>query len=304
MNSPRVVLLRSHLYAPGNNPRLVEKVFQAGADAVALDLEDAVPWSEKQRARALVAEAVRARSGFAGPAVFVRINHPSTGLAEEDVRMVVQPGLEGLRLPKIESAEEVRQIATWVDQAEQRNGVDSGRVALLCTIESATGVFYSYNIGRASPRVSGLAFGATDFIRDLGIAPEDSERGTQYARSQIVLASRVARLQPPVDSVYTRLEDSEGLERSVREGRALGFFGKSAIHPKQLAAIHAAYSPSEAEIVQASKIVSVATAASANGKGALQLEGGEFVDTAVVRRAEDLLALAARLEKNPEKTNR
>src|ERR671926_1078772 len=126
--------IRSWLYAPGNNPRLLEKVFGAGSDAVILDLEDAVPPGEKERARDLVASAVRERAGQRGPAVFVRINHPDTGLAEADVAAVVQPGLAGLRVPKADDAETVHRVEGWLTVAEHRAGLAAGSVALVCNV--------------------------------------------------------------------------------------------------------------------------------------------------------------------------
>src|SRR6476661_7948308 len=109
--------LRSWLYAPGNNAKLLDRVFTAGADAVILDLEDAVPPGEKLRARSMVAEAVRLRAGQKGPSVFVRVNHPDTGLAEADVQAVIGPGLDGLRVPKVESPDTVLLIDTWTNRA-------------------------------------------------------------------------------------------------------------------------------------------------------------------------------------------
>jgi citrate lyase subunit beta / citryl-CoA lyase len=284
--------MRSWLYAPGNNPRLLEKVFGAGSDAVILDLEDAVPPGEKARARDLVIDAVRGRAGQPGPAVFVRINHPESGLAEADVATVVQPGLDGLRVPKVEDAETVRRVEGWLVAAEQRAGLPAGSMALVCNVESAAGVWRALEIAEASPRVKALAFGAADFVRDVAarVGPDGLE--TLYARSRLVLVARVAGIRPPVDSVYTRLDDEEGLERTTRQGRDLGFFGRSAIHPRQVAAINRVYTPSEEEVGRAREVVTAAASAEAGGSGALRLPSGDFVDVAIVRRAEAVLRLA------------
>ncbi|CAG0993463.1 (S)-citramalyl-CoA lyase [Anaerolineae bacterium] len=289
--------LRSHLYAPGNNARLLAKVFSAGADAVVLDLEDAVPPSEKIRARELVAETLRQRSGKIETITFVRINHPSSGLAEDDIRAVVQPGLSGLRLPKVEDAGMVRQVSDWVEKAEGANGLPVGSVVFICTIESAVGVFRAYEIATAHPRVMALGFGAADLARDLGIIPGPEGHETLYALSQLVIASRVAGLRPPIDSVYRYLDDSTGLEKSARQAKALGLFGKSAIHPKQVPIINAVFTPTEAEIVDARKIVALAQETETQGKGAVQNSRGEFIDVAVVRRAQGILTLAESLAK-------
>lgn len=284
--------LRSHLYAPGNNSRLLEKSFLAGADAVILDLEDAVPPAEKIRAREMVALTIRLRADKPGPVAFVRINHPSSGLAEDDVCAVVQPGLAGLRVPKVEDAETVRHVAAWVEKTEVTNGLPTGSVVLVCTIESAMGLFRAFDIATAHPRVIGLAYGAADFVRDAGVTPGSEGLETLYACSQLVLLSRVAGVRPPVDSVYRHLDDPVGLEKNARQARALGFFGKSVIHPKQVPIVNAVFTPSEEEIAHARKIVELAQQAEAQGKGAVQNSTGEFVDVAVVRRAESILLLA------------
>lgn len=285
--------LRSWLYAPGNNPKLLERVFSAGADAVILDLEDAVPSEEKKRARDLVRDVVRARAGRPGPTLFVRINHPETGLGEADLHAAVGAGLDGLRVPKVESAETVRQVDDWISQAEVRNGLEPGSIALVCNVESAAGVWRADAIAAARPRVLALAFGGVDFGRDIGamIGPDAVE--TLYARSHLVLASRVAGVRPPIDGVYTQLADEAGLERTTQQARALGFFGRSAIHPRQVPVINRIFTPTADELSWARQVIEAARSAEqAARKGALQLATGEFVDVAVVRRAEALVQLA------------
>jgi citrate lyase subunit beta/citryl-CoA lyase len=278
-------IVRSWLYAPGNNAKLLDRVFTGGADAVILDLEDAVPPAEKERARAMVAETVRRRANVPGPAVFVRINHPDTGLAEADVQAVLGPGLDGIRVPKVESPDTVRLVDSWTNAG----------VSLVCNIESAAGVWAAREIATASPRLITLAFGSADFLRDVnGTATRDALE-TLYARSHLVLATRGAGVRPPVDGVYTRLDDDAGLESTTRQSRTLGFFGRSALHPRQVPIINAVFTPSEAEIAAAREVVAAAAHAEASGTGALRLANGDFVDVAIVRRAEATLQLAEAL---------
>jgi citrate lyase subunit beta / citryl-CoA lyase len=291
----RLVPVRSWLYAPGNNPKLLQRVFGAGADAVILDLEDAVPPSEKEHARDLVAQTVRERSGQAGPRLFVRINHPSSGLAEADIKAVVHPGLDGVRVPKVEDAATVERVDGWLRETEPPAGLGVGSVPLVCNIESALGVRNAEQIAAASPRVRCLGFGAVDFVQDIGATPEPEGLATLYARSALVIASRVAGVQPPVDSVYTRLDDLEGLERSTHQSRGLGFFGRSCLHPRQVPVVNAAFTPTPAELDWARALLAAAQAAEQTGRGTLQLDTGEFVDVAVVRRAERLVQLADQL---------
>lgn len=291
--------IRSWLYAPGNNPKLLQRVFTAGADAVILDLEDAVPPSEKEHAREMVAEAVRARAGQAGPLVFVRVNHPHSRLAEADLRAVVHAGLDGVRVPKVEDAATVRLVDDWLSDAERGAGLAAGSLPLVCNIETARGLRNAEEIAAASPRILALGFGAVDFVQDIAATPEPEGLATLYARSALVIACRVAGIPSPVDSVYTRLDDAAGLERSTREGRALGFFGRSCIHPRQVPVVNAVYTPTLAELQSARRLVEAARAAEAAGRGALQLENGEFVDLPVVRRAERVVRLAEQLEAVP-----
>jgi citrate lyase subunit beta/citryl-CoA lyase len=292
--------LRSHLYAPGNSEKLLGRVLDAGADAVVLDLEDAVPPPEKERARDLVAATVEARASEPAPAVFVRVNHLSTGLAAAELAAVVRPGLAGIRAPKTESAGEVRQLCTWIAAAEREAGLAPGSVALIPIIESAKGAWRAEEIAAADPRVLALAFGAADFVRDLELRPGADGAETLHARSRLVLASRVAGVRPPIDSVLTRLDDEEALRLEATQARALGYFGKSAIHPRQLPAIHEAFTPTEAEVAHARAIVAAEEEAERSGSGATTTDtvggvGREFVDVAVVRRAQQTLALAERL---------
>ncbi len=284
--------LRSHLYAPGNNAKLVGKVFDAGADAVVLDLEDAVSPAEKEKAREMVAAAVSERAGQPSPATFVRINHPSTALAESDIMAVVRSGLDGIRAPKIETAAEVGRLVRWVNAAEEANGAAPGSTAVICTIESATGVWNAAEIAAASAQVIGLAFGVVDFVRDIGATPTLEGAETLHAKSRLVLASRVAGVRAPIDGVHTAIDDLEGLERSARGSRALGFFGKSAIHPRQVAVINEVFTPSESEIAWARGIIEAYEEAEASGAGAIQTASSGFVDPAIVRRAQDVLTLA------------
>jgi citrate lyase subunit beta / citryl-CoA lyase len=280
--------IRSWLYAPGNNEKLLERVFTAGADAVILDLEDAVPPGEKLRARSMVAAAVRGRVDRKGPVVFVRVNHPDTGLAEEDVRAVIGPGLDGLRVPKVESADTVRMIVEWT----------GGGVPLVCNVESAAGVWHAQDIASASSDVLTLAFGSADFLRDVNGSPSSDALETLYARSHVVLATRVVGVRSPVDGVYTHLTDDVGLERATRQSRSLGFFGRSALHPRQVPIINAVFTPSESEVAQAREVVAASDAAEAVGTGALRLPNGEFVDVAIVRRAQATLQLDEALRQN------
>jgi len=262
---------RSYLFAPGHNDKLLGKVFDAGADAVILDLEDAVPCEHKASARHHVARAL-----WSHPA-WVRINAAHTQLAEADLHAIAALAY-GIRIPKVESVEDVRWVA---DRAPGK--------PLICAIEGAKGVANALAIA-AEPRVKYLALGGIDLQKDLGVDSGDTP--LQYVRSHLVVATRAAGLEPPIDSVYPYLQDSEGLRRQACHSRSLGFFGKSAIHPSQLPVIHAAFSPREDELRWAREV----TEAFDDARGsAVRLPTGEFVDLPVAERARNILRLAGSL---------
>jgi citrate lyase subunit beta / citryl-CoA lyase len=259
---------RSYLFAPGHNAKLLGRVFEAGADAVMLDLEDAVPPDAKATARAMVAEAL------ADHPAWVRVNAARTELCEADLAAVAERAY-GIRIPKAESPEDVR----WV--AERAPGKP-----IICAIESARGVLAAPEIA-AAPGVRHLAMGGVDLQNDLNAGNGNLQ--TLYVRSHLVVVSRAAGLEPPIDSVWPRLDDEAGLREQATFARSLGFFGKSAIHPRQLPVLHEVFTPSERELGWAREVVAAFEAA---GGAALQLPGGEFVDLPVAQRARRLLELA------------
>jgi citrate lyase subunit beta / citryl-CoA lyase len=260
---------RSYLFAPGHNAKLLGRVFEAGADAIMLDLEDAVPPDAKGTARAMVAEALADRPAW------VRVNVARTEWCEADLAAVGERAF-GIRIPKAEAADDVR----WV--AERAPGKP-----IICAIESARGILAAAEIA-AAPGVRHLAMGGVDLQQDLNAGNGNLQ--TLYARSHLVVVSRAAGLEPPIDSVWPRLDDEAGLREQATFARSLGFFGKSAIHPRQLPVLHEVFTPSERELDWAREVVAAFEAA---GGAALRLPGGEFVDLPVARRARRLLELAA-----------
>lgn len=287
--------IRSWLFAPGNVPRFLDRVHSAGADAVVLDLEDSVPAADKAQARRLVAETLEARAGRSGPLTFVRVNAPGSVALEADLEAILRPGLDGIRVPKVEDPEAVIALDALLASIAPRAGLDAARLPLVLGIESARGVLAAGAIATASPRVLALAFGAADFAADVGSTEGPDRLETLTARSQLALASRAAGIRPPVDSTSTDLDDEAALERTTREGRDLGFFGRGAIHPRQVPVINRVYTPTAAELDRARSIVEAADAAATVGSGSLRLADGTFIDLAIVRRARLVLALADRL---------
>jgi citrate lyase subunit beta/citryl-CoA lyase len=275
--------IRSYLYAPGSDPRVMEKALAAGADAVILDLEDSVVPEDKLAARGQVA-AVVARAPV--PELHVRVNHGPDGPDLDDVAAVTAPGLTGIRLPKIASAQEVRAVADALDSLEDIGGMAPGTVHLYLSIETAAAALAARELADA-PRVARLVFGATDFLADIGSPGTVDGPATALARGMLVLASRAAGIAAPVDCVHTALDDEDGLRRGALAARELGFFGKSVIHPRQISVVHEVFTPSGDEVAQARRVLAHAEA---HGAGATRLDG-ELIDAAVVARARRLVAM-------------
>ncbi|QES41077.1 CoA ester lyase [Streptomyces venezuelae] len=267
------------LYAPGDRPDVIAKALRAGADAVIVDLEDAVAPDRKEYARAAAVELLSVPQPLP---VHVRVNALDGPLAEDDLRAVAPlPGVAGLRLPKVTTRAEVIRVA------ERAVPADGGAPALHALVESALGLEHAFAIATAHPALRGISLGEADLRADLGVR---DDAGLDWARSRVVVAARAAGLAPPAQSVHPDIRDLAGLAASCARGRTLGFLGRAAIHPRQLPVIERAYLPTPAEIERAEEI----TEAAATDEGALALPDGRFVDKAVVEGARRVLALARR----------
>lgn len=284
--------LRSLLFVPGNHPRKLAKVFAAGADAVILDLEDAVAIAEKSATRAAVTAALRAERRCRA---YVRINAMATEFCYGDLAAVVGKGLDGIILPKIEAPWQL-QAADWLLAALERDaGLAPGEIDLMPIIETGAGVAAVREIAASGTRVRRLAFGAGDYSVDMNLTWTRDEAEMAHARATIAVASRAAGLEPPVDTVFADLRDPEGFAAAARRALAAGFQGKMCIHPDQVAPANEVFTPGEAEVARARKIVAAFDVAEAAGSAAIQLDG-QFVDYPIVERARRVLATLARIE--------
>ncbi|MBN8872769.1 MAG: CoA ester lyase [Rhodospirillales bacterium] len=279
--------LRSLLFTPANHARRVEKALTLPADAVILDLEDAVANAEKPAARQVVAAtlALPRRN-----ALYVRVNALSTGWSYADLVAVVQPGLDGIVLPKVEDADQLRTADWLIGALEAERELTPGRIDLVPIIETATGISALERIVRAGTRTRRLAFGAGDFTLDCGMTWSRDELELLPARAACVTASRAAGLEPPLDTVWADLRDPDGFVASAARAAGLGFQGKMCIHPDQIAPANAAFTPSDAALAQARRIVAAFEAAEAQGSASIQLDG-QFIDYPIVARARRVIAL-------------
>ena len=268
---------RSWLYVPGHRSDRVAKALAAGADAVVIDLEDAVPAARKEEARDLTVGLLSERAAAAdgsGPAVWVRINGLATAHGQDDAAALAGVPADGLRVPRAEEPDAVRRLA------------DGTGKPLQLLLESARGLWRAHELAGCHERVVGIALGEADLAADLLV---DRDEGLTWARGAVIVAARAAGLNSPVQSVWTDVGDEEGLRASCRTGRATGFFGRSVIHPRQIDVVHEEYTPSADEIHRAEGIVRIAAEAAERGEVAALGPDGRFVDPAVVARAHVVL---------------
>ncbi len=271
---------RSYLYVPGNRRDMLDKAEERGADAVMLDLEDAVPPPARALARAEAARYLSAPGRTA--AVWARINPGPPGL--DDLDAVVVPGLAGICLAKAQSAGDVAAVADAVAVLERRRGLEPGSVALMPLVESAAGVLAAAAIA-AAPRVRLLHLGEIDLAADLGAEPGPDARELLWARSQVVAASAAAGLGPPLGPVSPDFADLEAFRASTLALRRLGFRGRGCIHPAQVAVVNEIFTPAPPEVERARQIVAAYEAAVAAGRGTLTGPDGRMIDAAVIRAA-------------------
>ena len=282
---------RSLLFAPGNHARRVAKALAFDTDAVILDLEDACPIAEKRATRALVLAACQRSRRSLG---YVRVNAASTEFGYGDVLAVVAQGVDGIVLPKVESAEEIRAVDWVISGLEQERGLPAGRFDVIPIVETGKAMANVRAITAAAPRIRRIAFGAGDLTLDMNIEWSRGEIELLPYRSECVLASRAAEIEAPLDTVWVDLSDAEGFRSSARHAKSLGFQGKMCIHPDQVPEVNAIFSPSAAEVEWSCKVVRAFEAAEAAGSASIQLEG-KFIDYPIVFRARRVLETIERI---------
>lgn len=281
--------LRSLLYIPGNNPGMIQSCSIYGADGVLLDLEDSIALTEKDAARKLVRRALGTLD-FGAVLRVVRINGRDTPFFEKDLQEIVPARPDAVRLPKVDGPEDVLEADRIISRMEKESGIEPGTIRIQAMLETARAVVNAAAIAEASPRLSGLTLGGQDLAADLGIKATKDGRELLYAKSAVVIAAKAAGLEA-YDTVYTDVNDLEGLLAAAWEAVALGFSGKAAIHPSQIPVIHEAFTPTEDEVRKARAVVRAAREAEARGAGVVALDG-RMIDAPVAAQAERTLELA------------
>ena len=288
-------LFRTLLFTPANHARRVSKALSLDADAVILDLEDAVANSEKKVARK---DAIAAIKSASRSKIYVRVNALDTQWTLGDLQAVVGPGLYGVVLPKVQGPEDIETVDWLLANLEREQGLNIGCIDLLPIIETAKGfsnlnkIFleHRYRSSNQYQRVKRFTFGAGDFCNDVGMLWSSSERELDVVRNACIVTARAANLEPPIDTVWIHLKDHDGLKCSVVRSLNLGFQGRLCIHPDQVSITNHVFTPSADEVLHAKKIVDSFLEAEKKGLAAIQVDG-MFVDYPILYKAQKILAI-------------
>lgn len=276
------------MFVPGNNPGMMADAHIYGPDSIMLDLEDSVSMHEKDTARLLVYNALKTID-YGDTEMVVRINPLNTPYGKKDIEAVVKAGVHVVRMPKTETADEVREVEAEIEKVEREIGA-AGRTRIMAAIESALGVVNAYDIATSSPRMMGIALGAEDYCANLKTQRSKEGDELRLARETIVVAARAAGIDA-LDTVYSNLNDMETFRREVEYIKTLGFDGKSIINPRQIEVVNEVFTPTEKDIEKAKAIVAAIKEAEKKGSGVIALNG-KMIDRPVVIRAERTITLA------------
>ena len=276
------------MFVPGNNPGMMADAHIYGPDSIMLDLEDSVTLAEKDAARLLVYHALQSVD-YGNTEMVVRINPLNTPFGRKDIEAVVRAGVQVIRMPKTETADEVREVEAEILRVEQRLGC-VGRTQIMAAIESALGGVNAYDIATASSRMMGIALGAEDYCANLKTQRTPSGNELQLARQTIVVAARAAGIDA-LDTVYSNLNDMDTFRAEVEYIKSLGFDGKSIINPRQIEVVNEVFAPKEKDIAKARTILAAIKEAEERGSGVVSVNG-KMVDKPVVIRAQRTIDLA------------
>lgn len=281
-------LRRTMMFVPGANAAMLRDAPLYGADSIMFDLEDAVSLKEKDAARTLVHFALKTFD-YSSVETVVRINGLDAG-GSEDVKAMVLAGVDVIRLPKTETAQDILDVEAVITQVEEANNIPVGTTKMMAAIESAVGVLNAPAIAASSSRLIGIALGAEDYVTNLKTRRYPDGQELFFARSMILHAARAAGIAA-IDTVYSNVDNTEGFEAEVRLIKQLGFDGKSVINPRQIPLVNAIYAPTEKEIQNAKEVIWGIQEAEAKGSGVISVNG-KMIDKPIVERAQRVIALA------------
>ncbi|MBN1331090.1 MAG: HpcH/HpaI aldolase/citrate lyase family protein [Candidatus Heimdallarchaeota archaeon] len=281
-------LRRTRLYIPGNNPAMIQNASIYDADSLIFDLEDSIPISEKDSARHLIKNALKIID-FGDCEITVRINSFESKYFQKDLEAIISPKLDGILLPKTESFETILTIDKEITHLEKERNIPVGKIRLMPIIETAQGVLSIEKIVTA-PRIAAVGLGGEDLTADIGAKRTKEGKELEYISSKIILACAANKIQA-IDTVYSDVNDIDGLYYAALKAVEMGFQGKSIIHPSQVEVVHRAFTPTQEEIESAEKIVKAYKESTKKGLGAISVDG-RMIDLPVVLRAERILKRA------------
>ena len=280
-------LFRSLIFVPGTNPRFLEKAKSLSADVVCFDLEDSVPDKEKKNARTLIKSALKKRNQYSS-SVFARTNSPDSNKIEADLKEIVQKGIDGIVIPKVNSAKEIKKIEKIISSLEKKRKIRG--IRLIPSIESALGVMNCYEIASASKRIDAIVFGIFDLLNDIGIEyTKGNPPGAKYSRYKVPVAATAAGVYA-IDGIWQDIKDTSGLKKDCQVGKSLGYVGKSVIYPDQIKTVHKIFHPNKTEISWAKKVCNIYKKSTKKGKGAVVVDG-KMIDEVHYKRAKALLEI-------------
>ena len=277
-------LFRSLIFVPGNNPRFLEKAKKIQADIVCFDLEDSVPDNEKTSARKLIKNALKSRSEYSS-SIFVRTNSPLSGKISSDLKEIIQKGIDGIVIPKVNNISELKKIQKILSGLEKSKKLKP--IQIIPSIESAEGVVNSYQIASFGKRVTAIVFGIFDLLNDLGVEYTKDSPGGKYSRYKIPVDAAAAGIAA-IDGIWQDLNDLKGLQKDCNFGKSVGYTGKSVIHPDQISMVHKSFYPNKTEISWAQKVCNVYLKSTKKGKGATTVDG-KMIDEVHYKQAKALL---------------
>ena len=277
---------RSLIFVPGNNSRFLEKAKKLQADIVCFDLEDSVPDIEKVNARKLIKNALKSRKLYKS-SIFVRTNSPTSGKIPNDLKEVIQKGIDGIVIPKVNNVKELQKIVKILSVLEKKQKLKP--IQIIPSIESAEGVVNTYNIASFGKRIPAVVFGVFDLLNDLGVEYTKESEGEKYSRGKIPVDAHAAGIVA-IDAIWQDLKDSKGFQKDCKTGRSLGYSGKSIIHPDQISVVHKSFYPNKTEILWAEKVCKVYSESTKKGKGATTVDG-KMIDEVHFKQAQALLEL-------------
>ena len=281
-------LRRTMMFVPGANAAMLRDAPLYGADSIMFDLEDAVSLKEKDSARTLVHFALKTFD-YSNVETVVRINSLEAGGAQ-DVEAMVLAGVEVIRLPKTETAQDILDVDAVITSVEKDNQIPVGTTKMMAAIESAEGVLNAREIAKASERLIGIALGAEDYVTNMKTKRYPDGQELSFARNMILHAARAAGIAA-IDTVYSDVDNVEGFQNEVQQIKQLGFDGKSVINPRQIPLVNAIYTPTDKEIHNAKYFIWGIRVAEAKGSGVISVNG-KMVDKPIVERAQRVIALA------------